>query len=343
MHRIEEIEFSKASDLLDYLGRRQPHWGTGVRPGWIFRGQTDGSKPLLPRAWRPGFRRGDLEHQLLGQDGRNYANDWCKEHFGPAGPSNPSLSKLVQGISNVEEKRKRFADAICQTQVEMFLVIHFHMLADELGFDVPDIARQLARITQLYGQGGLNRKDAWCATEPDTIHCFAQHHNIETRLLDWTLNPLVAAFFSIDDWKASEGKPAVWALDRNRLLDGQEEQHSGLAREDRPLAIRFKTCPRSRHNFLHAQHGLFTWIDGADGYFVEHGDYPSLETTLHVQCASETRPVLRKLALEPSQVEEMERLLLRERISKAHLMPTLNNVSATVLREAIHDMRKAVG
>jgi len=83
--------------------------------------------------------------------------------------------------------------------------------------------------------------------------------------------------------------------------------------------------PRSQFNYLHAQDCLFTYMEGADFHFLKHGEWPRLE---HTVCPD----TLVKVTLPVSERLELRRLLWIERVSKAHMMPTLDNVTQT-LRE----------
>ena len=48
-----------------------------------------------------------------------------------------------------------------------------------------------------------------CDTVVDR-YCYARHHHVATRLLDWSANPLVALFFAVENRDDIDG--AVWAL-----------------------------------------------------------------------------------------------------------------------------------
>jgi hypothetical protein len=125
--------------------------------------------------------------------------------------------------------------------------------------------------------------------------------------------------------KVAAGAPAriaVWAFDLGFLR----------YRDD----VKIFRVQRHQLPYLHAQHGLFTWCPAADYRFLETGEWPSLEQTVarSIQGRPEfvSGPPLQKYTLPATEADQLLKLLWTERVSPAHLMPTLDHVALAMER-----------
>jgi len=307
-----------AAELLEYLRLSGPRWKTNpdtddewIRK-WYFRGQSNANWLLLPSAWRP-----DKASPIM----------WARQGTFAKGVDRAvQLRRYQYQISGQSEvvdwARVKFVSL--QLITELALVREFIDMAMRLGHRIP--RTQIPPITEIYVQEivrslteippkGLNA-EIW----NDPAIALARHHGIQTRLLDWTLNPLVAAYFAASDAAEREDHApdahfVIYAIHRtslrNRVLDIQ--------------------VPLSDNEFLRAQEGLFLVDVDAEAHYIRTGEYPHLIESMF-DLGSAVNPKYKPVKfLVPYKVApELLRLLFLERITKAHLMPTLDNVAQTI-------------
>ncbi len=331
------IETAVADSALDFIEALRPsndHWWDGGSSPWVFRGHAQETWPLLPAAWRAenviisnskieAATRFDIVQPRQHLNWFWQPNFWSRA--APFGEDDASLSK----------------ELTIATTAEYLPVWDFFSRCDELGMPTPLLGTAPDPVLEpnwladpsnpLVGDELLRFSDF-----PGAL-ALAQHHGVPTRLLDWTRNPMAAAYFATEPMREidDEANLVVWALHKRNsasvTLEGTSFPGSpgGIAqRFDPTIAV---VRPSTRYNpFLAAQEGLFTTISKSGIYFMKNnGKRPALEDFVVEASPSET--VLRKLILSHTHAADLIEILRREKISRSALMPTLDNVARDVV------------
>lgn len=305
---MEEIPCTSPSQFLEMLSPHGPHFDKFEDMGsWIFRGHGVANwqlKPTIIRNGTPVIYKGDWVVR---------SDDWDYSRF------------ITAEFSTIEA---------------------FFRIADQSGLILPEDSQQF-RSQHIEGTGNIIDDDNHWIREkwPEPSHlsllALAQHHGVPTRLLDWSRNPYVAAYFAARDCAARnydihanppvalDDKLCVYALYINYF-----QLHSYL-RAVRPhefqsdLPISIVTAPMAGNPNLHAQRGIFTLYRQKDIRPDAKVDIRPLDQI--IQEIGNNRITLTKFTLPYSLAPKLLEKLSKEGIHAGNLFPGFHGAARAVL------------
>ena len=202
--------------------------------------------------------------------------------------------KLIPSLfRDMKDRPLKFLDiemSVGQIIIEEFLMLHFFISScDRIGINIPNDSTRLRNIIEdkekdleKYTKNPL----LWPAEEVLNTLAMAQHHNIPTRLLDWSKLPSVAMYFAASSalnkyksWGAGD-KLAIWILDTAHAITKKN--------------VLIHRPPGAVSLHLAAQYGLFTIHPnkgkpaavfkpfGLEDYFVSVGETPLTKVTIPI-------------------------------------------------------------
>lgn len=312
--RIQNVHCESCNDLLEYLRPSHDRWlNHKWQVEWIFRGHQR-------EDWK-------LEPSVLRNNAAYF--DAVKSHYESEAAITHVMSAYVQFPP---PKNTRLYHLLIQTLCEKTEIHNFIQAADEVGLLIPD--DNISRDFQLNYEDFLHKLMSWQSHDrrggiipipiaykvfnllpwylQSDIVALAQHHSVPTRLLDWTENPLIAAYFAASGERDKRTENiVVWAMNRVSMA---------------LTSLRIIKPRRSRIGFLHAQDGLFVYDTSINTHYIEHENWRTFETTMPDLDGLTPGYWLRKITLPSKHAEELLNRLKPHKIEQRFLMPTYDNV-----------------
>jgi hypothetical protein len=184
--------------------------------------------------------------------------------------------KLIPSALRLDQKSpKKYSD---QIEYEAELLSRFFTLADATGLSLPEDSQLLRKLIrkEVFQRHHFREHDfqsTWPPRELWSLIGLAQHYGVPTRLLDWSRNPWVAAYFAASDALSKRGFStslkldpssdswlSVWVFDYGKLQKTFDQVLAELFKKPMPpdLPIELITAPHAQNPNLHAQDGVFT-------------------------------------------------------------------------------------
>jgi hypothetical protein len=332
---IDSWTASSADEFVAAVRRSNLEWWESNRCPWVYRGHAELSWQLLPSAWR--LNNNVIFASRTEAERRFDAVNPQQRLIWNWPPTNFQSGAATFGSSDTALAR----ELAISTTAEILPVWDFGLTCNEMGLSIPlihlppDPAASPGWLwfpqLPLLADEFLNYSDL------PAMLALAQHHGIPTRFLDWTMNPIAAAFFAVENILSPIAGESIvlWALNRQRA---DKVRVAGIQFPNGPRgagpidsALKVVRPPVRDNPYLAAQSGLFTTIAGSGIHFMQNnGERTSVENYVIQSNSADT--ILRKLVLPHEKVPALAEILEREKMSRVALMPTMDNAASDVMR-----------
>jgi|AntAceMinimDraft_16_1070373.scaffolds.fasta_scaffold09096_2 hypothetical protein len=218
--------------------------------------------------------------------------------------------------------------------VEMRVAQKFFLLADARGLEIPEDTQRLRR--EIWQQADRQVVAArWPPHHWLSLLALARHNGLPARLLDWSWNPYVAAYFAASGAYEALLNGSSEPTDRLEVYAlNVESSHANLVRSKHginplPGSIEFVTAPAAGNENLRAQEGVFTLLvpKGSEANLIPS---MSIEEVIRGMSRSISVILLHRFTLEAKHAWELMGLLRCEGVSASSIWPGYKGIAREI-------------